>query len=306
MSPFLLALLLSSASVPASASPPDVPQDEAPIHCDNCDDWNREQAPFRIFGNTYYVGVHGLSSVLIATKDGLVLLDGDLPQSAPLIVAHIKALGFDVRNVHWILNSHAHFDHAGGIAALQRISGANVAASALAAETLRVGALPADDPQYDAGRGRGFPPVRHVQALLDGETVQLGDVTVTAHDTPGHTPGGMTWTWSSCESWRCANMVYADSLNAAASGDFRFSDASRQPTTADILRRSIAMVRGLSCDVVISVHPDFTDVLDKAAANARDPSKNAFLDGTGCRTYADEARDALDARLKKEDTGKAP
>jgi metallo-beta-lactamase class B len=302
MIPTLFALLLA-ASVDSPA--PNAAPDEAPINCDNCADWNKPQAPFHIFGNAYYVGVQGLSSVLIKTKDGLILLDGDLPQSVPQIVANIRTLGFNVHDVRWILNSHAHFDHAGGIEALQRITGANVGASTLAAVALENGKPPADDPQWDSGKVRSFPAVAHVQALLDGETVTLGETTVTAHYTPGHTPGGTTWTWRTCEKLRCVNIVYADSLSPVSEGDFRFSDPSRTPTTADVLRRSIELVRDMSCDVVVSVHPDMSDVLDKAAANARDPNKNAFIDGTSCQTYADQFGKALDKRLHEETAGAA-
>lgn len=302
MIPALLALLLSAGTLPASSAA-DVPQDEAPIHCDNCEEWNRDQKPFHIVGNTYYVGMQGLSSVLVKTDRGLILLDGDLPQSVPLIAAHIKALGFDVHDVRWILSSHAHFDHAGGIAALQRISGANVGASTLAALALQAGLLPPDDPQYDGGKATHFPPVQHVSALFDGETVELGDVTVTAHYTPGHTPGGTTWTWRTCEGKRCYGIVYADSLNAIGSGDYRFSDPSRNPVTSDVVRRSIGLVRVLPCDVVISVHPGAADVLEKAAANAVHPEKNAFLDPASCRAYADDATATLEATLKKEAGG---
>lgn len=295
----LFASLLLAFTGGAEAS---IPADETPLVCEHCADWNQPQAPFRIFGNTYYVGVHGLSSVLIATKSGLILLDGDLPQSAQPIAEHIKTLGFDVHDVRLILNSHTHYDHAGGIAALQRISGANVAASALAAVALQNGAVPADDPQFDSGKGTRFPPVAHVQAVLDGETISLGETVVTAHYTPGHTPGGTTWTWRSCEKLRCIDIVYADSLNALPVGDFRYSDPTRNPTTADILRHSIAIVRDLHCDAMISVHPDASGVFDKAAANARDPSKNAFLDPGACRAYADDAQKRLDARLNEERT----
>lgn len=298
----LLAAAPMTTATPAAANA-DTASDMAPIDCDACADWNRDQAPFRILGDTYYVGVHGVSSVLIHTRDGLILLDGDLPQSVPLIVAHIRALGFHVNDVRWILSSHAHFDHAGGIAALQRLSGANVAASTLAAPVLRTGLLPADDPQYDGGKGRGFPPIAHVHATLDGEVIRLGGVAVTAHYTPGHTPGGVTWTWQSCDPWRCRDIVYADSLNAAPVGDFRFDDPSRHPRPADVLRRSIDVVRGLPCDAIVSVHPGFTDVFAKAAANARDPAHNAFVDPNGCRAYADGALAALDAELKKEGAG---
>ena len=298
----LISMLFASSDAMATPSAPD----ETPIACDNCADWNQPQAPFRIFGNTYYVGTHGLSSVLIATKNGLILLDGDLPQSVQQIAGNIKALGFDVHDVRLILNSHAHFDHAGGIAALQRISGANVGASALGAEALSIGVAPADDPQSDSGRATHFPPVQHVQALLDGETISLGDTTVTAHYTPGHTPGGTTWTWSSCDSIRCVNVVYADSLSPASASGFRFSDPSRHPTTAETLRRSIAVVRALSCNILITVHPDFSGVLDKAATNARDPSKNAFLDSMACGAYANDADKRLDERLKEESVKAAP
>ena len=293
---FLLGSLLASANAIATS----VPADETPIACDNCADMNQPQAPFHVYGNTWYVGTHGVSSVLIVTRDGMILFDGDLPQSAPQIVANIRTLGFKVEDVRWILNSHAHFDHAGGIAALQRISGANVAASALGAATLNLGILPADDPQAGFARTMRFPAVPHVQALLNGETISLDDAVVTAHYTPGHTPGGTTWTWRSCERNRCVDIVYGDSLNPISAPGFRFSDPSRHPTTADALRRSITTVRDLPCDVLISVHPEVSGVLDKAAANARDPSKNAFIDPGACRAYADAADKLLDARLKEE------
>ena len=289
-------LLLASTRTTAPTTHPD----ETPIHCDDCADWNQPQAPFRIFGNTYYVGVNGLSSVLVVTKDGMILIDGDLPQSAHLIAEHIKTLGFDIHNVRWILNSHAHSDHAGGIAALQRMSGAKVGASTLGAQALRAGDVPADDPLAGMEPATRFPPVANVHAFRDGDTIALGGVTITAHATPGHTPGGSTWTWRSCEGAHCASIVYVDSLNPISSQGYRFSDPSRNPTTADILRRSIATVRTLPCDVVISVHPGASDVLDKAAANMRDPSKNAFLDPGSCRAYADHYAQSLDARLLEE------
>jgi metallo-beta-lactamase class B len=304
MFPALLALLLFASTDDAAANvPAHLPTDETPIACGNCNDWNQPQAPFRIVGNTYYVGVHGLSSVLIVTKDGLILLDGDLPQSAPLIAEHIKSLGFDVHDVRWILNSHAHFDHAGGLAALQRMSGANVGASALGADALRLGIVPPDDPQFDSGNATRFPNVQHVQALLDGETIEVGGTTVTAHYTPGHTPGGTTWTWRNCEKLRCVDVVYADSLSPVTSGDFRYGDSARHPTTAEVLHHSADVIYELPCDVLISVHPDASGVLDKAAANVRDPTKNAFLDRSSCRNYADTYRKALDARLKDEAAG---
>src|SRR5262245_43364058 len=119
----LLSLSTASAAPTLAQLVPD-----SPIECPQCITWNVPLQPFRVFGNTYYVGTAELSAILITGDDGLVLLDAALPQSAPLIDANIRALGFDTANVRLILNSHTHFDHAGGIAALQRATRATVAA----------------------------------------------------------------------------------------------------------------------------------------------------------------------------------
>jgi phosphoribosyl 1,2-cyclic phosphodiesterase len=139
---------------------------DASISCANCSEWNQPQTPFRIFGNTYYVGTHALTSLLITSKAGHVLIDGDLPQSASQITANIQALGFQIKDVKLIVNSHAHFDHAGGIAELQRLSGARVVASAWSAKSLQEGRRGArrsaiwHDPWYRAGSKRRHAPRR--------------------------------------------------------------------------------------------------------------------------------------------------
>ena len=170
---------------------------DAAKECPQCAAWNVPQQPFRVFGNTYYVGTAELSAILIAGDDGLVLLDAALPQSAQLIDRSIEELGFETADIRLIVNSHTHFDHAGGIAALQRASRATVAASERAAEALRAGELNADDPQF-AIDDNDFAPVQNVRVIRDGETLTVGDVQITAHFTPGHTPGGTTWSWRSC------------------------------------------------------------------------------------------------------------
>src|SRR5687767_985435 len=118
---------------------------DPPKACSSCDSWNEPQAPFRVFGNTYYVGTAGLSSILIESKPGLILLDGALTQSARIIAENIRSLGFRIEDVRLIVNSHTHYDHAGGIAALQRASGAIVAASPASILALKKGAPTEDD-----------------------------------------------------------------------------------------------------------------------------------------------------------------
>lgn len=292
-------VLVALPSLTAAASP--FRADPA-IRCDACADWNGARAPFRIFGNTYYVGVAGLSAVLITSDKGHILLDGGLPQSAPLIHDNIRALGFRTEDVRLIVNSHAHFDHAGGIAALQRYSGAEVAASAAGAKALHAGGPLADDPQYGFGaRANAFPPVPRVRAVTDGEILRVGPLAITAHLTPGHTPGSTTWTFRSCEGPRCLDVVYADSLNPVAAPGYRFSGGPHSPGTADLFRQSIAKVAALPCDLVIAVHPGFTDVERKLKERTGNPGgPDPFIDARGCRRYAEDAAHGLAARLAEE------
>jgi len=290
-SEFILAATLVAAS-PAAA----VPSDTTPIACDSCDGWNAPHAPFRLHGESYYVGVEGISAVLIATSDGLVLLDGGLPQSVAPISANIRALGYRVEDIKWILVSHAHYDHAGGVAALARLSGAKVATSTLGAQALRAGAPPSDDPQGTPPYDVPFPAVKAVVEIADGGTIRLGDVVVTAHYTPGHTPGGTTWTWRSCEKARCLDLVYADSLNPVSSDDFRFT-ADGGARIAQF-RRSIDVVHNLRCDLLVSVHPNNSNLFERVAA--RTPKHDALVDPSACKTYASTATQRVNARVQDE------
>lgn len=301
------AILLTLFVPLAAAAAPSAFKSDAPKSCDACAEWNAPQEPFRVFGNTYYVGVAGLSAVLISSDRGLILLDGGLPQSAPLIDANIRKLGFRTEDVRLIVNSHAHFDHAGGIAALQRASGATVAASAPGARAIESGAPPPDDPQYGFGRAaNSFPAVKHVKVVADGETLRVGSAAITAHLTPGHTPGSTTWTWPSCEGARCLRIVYADSLNAVSAPGFRFSGDATHPSIEAGFRRSISTVAGLPCDILVAVHPSFGGMGDKLRRRREQPGSEPFIDAGACRTYAADARRRLDQRIAEEQKTPTP
>ena len=263
-------------------------------------EWNQPQEPVRIYGDTYYVGVTGLSSILIVSDAGLILIDGDLPQSVPLIEGNIRKLGFRVEDIKLILNSHAHFDHAGGIAALQRDSGAVVVASPSGASALRQGHAVADDPQAAFSEAATFPAVANVREVHDGEILRLGKAAVTAHFTPGHTPGSTTWTWTSCEAGKCLNIVYADSLNPVSAPGFHFlADPSHEDLTANF-RKSIRTVASLPCDVLISVHPELAGVPEKITRQLAHATANPFVDKQACRKYASVMEAKLDARITEE------
>lgn len=287
---------IAAALMLAAAIAPAVAHDDAPEQCSMCEEWNRPQAPFQIYGNTWYVGTAGLSAVLVTSPEGHILIDGALIQSAPLIARNIETLGFRIQDVKLILNSHAHNDHAGGIARLQRMSGAKVAASPSGARALRDGHVVSDDPQYSPTHK--LPRVAAVDVVGDGETVAVGQLRLKAVATPGHTPGATTWTWQSCENGRCLNVVYADSLTAYSNDTFRFTGGAAHPDLSASFNASIDKVRKLACDVVVSVHPGFTDTFKKAAAKSA--THNPFIDPDGCRNYVIAAQQLLDKRLKKE------
>nr|AIA15706.1 L1_beta_lactamase [uncultured bacterium] len=290
-----LGLLLSTLGQPASA------QDA--ITCSSCEEWNQPAKPFNIYGNAYYVGTAGLSAILVTGPEGHVLLDGALPQSAPLIQKNIEALGFKMKDVKLILNSHAHFDHAGGIAALQKASGATVAHSPHGAQVLRDGTPGLDDPQYDPKERFTIPKVAQVKEVADGDTLAVGPLRFTVHYTPGHTPGGTTWTWQSCEAGRCLDMVYADSLTAISTDGFYYTGGANYPDRSASFRKTIDTVANLKCDIVIAAHPSATDAFKKAAA--RTAQSNPFIDPEGCRKLAAHAGKNFDARLQREREEKA-
>jgi metallo-beta-lactamase class B len=260
--------------------------------------WSQPRQPFHLFGNTWYVGTQGLSAILITSPGGHVLIDGTLARNAAQIEANIRALGFRLRDVRVILNSHAHGDHAGAIAHLARDSGAQVWASANGARALMAGGDDPDDPQY--GSIGGYPAVARVAVVKDGDSVRAGGITITAHYTPGHTPGSTSWTWTSCEGSRCRAMVYADSLTAVSNAHYRFSDDASHPHRVEDFRQSMATVATLPCDVLLTPHPDASGFIERIDRRGQGTVAGALIDTQACKNYAVDARKRFDARLRQE------
>jgi len=257
--------------------------------------WLQPQEPFRIFGETYFVGSFGMSNVLIRTDAGLVLIDGALPQSVAQIEENIRKLGFSIRDVKYILNTEAHFDHSGGIAALAYDSGAVTVASPLGAAALKEGRVLDSDPQH--GEIANFPAVTQLRTIGDGEALHLGGTTITAHFTPGHTPGSTTWSWTACDAAKaCRNVVFSASLSAVAADSYRFSD-SKHGNYADNFRSSVRTIGKLPCDILITAHPEHSGMDAKLKLA---PDAASFADPAACRAYSAKYEDLLDARLKKE------
>jgi len=260
-------------------------------------DWYAPQDPFTVYGNSHYVGTGGISAVLITSKAGHILVGVGGPEAPGQIAAHIRKLGFKVEDIRYILNSHAHGDHAGAIAELQRLSGATVLASSDALRVLESGQPDQADPQFP--NLAPMTPVARTRAVRDGEVVRLGPLAVTAHFTYGHTKGGTSWTWQSTEGGRTVNMVFADSLTAVAAEGRRFSGNPLYPQAQADIERSIALVEALPCDVLVSAHPEFGGLWEKKARQAA-LGDAAFIDPNACRSYAATAREWLAKTLASE------
>lgn len=279
---------MRAALVLLAACGASAPRGYTAAQCPSCAEWNAPHDPVHVFGNTYWVGTAGLGSVLVTSPQGHILIDGALPDSPPQIAAHIKALGFRVEDVKLILNSHAHYDHAGGIAALQQMSGAQVAASASSARAISTGHATPDDPQ--ATIALAYPAAHDVRVIADGETVHVGPLALTAHLTPGHTSGGTTWTWRSCEGATCHDIVYADSLTAVSADDYRYSDHRE---LVDGFAHSFDVIEHLPCDILLTPHPGASDLWDRV-------DKHALVDRDACTQYAAHGHDGLAKRLASE------
>jgi len=257
--------------------------------CAGKEGWSDPAPPLHIFGNVYDVGTCGITVLLVTSPRGHILLDGATAEAAPAVAANIERLGFKLSDVKLIGASHEHLDHVGGIAELQRRSGATVMAMPAAFNTLETGVVDPADPQ--AGLHPAFPGAKVGRMLADRQIVRLGPLRLTAFATPGHSPGSTSWTWRSCEGRRCLRMVYADSLTAVSADAYRFT-AHRRYVSA--FRASIDRVGRLGCDLLITPHPGASRLIDRLAG------KGLLVDPGACRAYANLAAQALDERLGRE------
>jgi metallo-beta-lactamase class B len=231
--------------------------------------WNTPCAPFKVIGNIYYVGTAGVSSYLITSPKGHILIDGILAQSVPQIIRNVKALGFDIKDVKYLLSSHAHIDHAGGLAGLQRASGATMIASAADKPFLESG-----DIGHGPSAGMKFPPIRVDRLIGDGETVSVGGVTLEAHLTPGHSPGCTSWSMATVGADRVRRQIFFHCSGTVA-GQSLMPEA--YPGIVANFRKTFAKVRMFKADVFLANHDNFFDLAEKRARQIAGDA-NAFVD----------------------------
>lgn len=268
--------------------------ERAPLHAYAVNGrWNEPFEPFNVIGNIYYVGTAGVSSFLITTPQGHFLLDGILPQSAPQIAANISALGFDVRDVRYLLNSHAHIDHAGGLAGLQRASGAALVASAADKPVLEAG-----DIGYGPSAGMRFPPVHVDRVIGDGETLVLGGVTLTAHLTPGHTAGCTSWSMQVTGADGARHTVFFH-CSATVAGQSLVPGS--YPGMVDAFRSTFAAVRRIEADVFLANHDNFFDLREKRARQLAGDA-NAFVNADELDAFNTRMEAAFEEELARQRT----
>ena len=288
----LLALTLAScAPVSAPATPTDARTQGAALTaaCTGRDGWSDAAPPARIFGNTYYVGTCGIAVLLVTSEQGHVLIDAATAEAVPSILANIRTLGFDPRDVKLIVGSHEHLDHMGGLAALKAATGAPLAVREPARAALTSGRTDADDPQF--GLHENMASVTVERVIVDGEVVRVGDLALTAAATPGHTSGGTSWTWQSCEGPNCAGFAYVDSLTAVSRDDYRFSD---HPERIAPFRETFRKVGTLRCDILVTPHPGMSNLFQRMTGT------EPLIDRDACRRLVHAMRARLDARLAQE------
>jgi metallo-beta-lactamase class B len=239
--------------------------------------------PFHMIGNIYYVGSAGLSCYLINTPRGNILLDTGYPDMAPQIEGNIEKLGFKLKDTKLLINSHAHIDHGGGMAAIKAATGGKLVVMA------------EDAPFFESGGHNDvlfadrnlFPAVKVDRIIHDGDQVKLGGVTLTAHLTPGHTPGNTTWTMvTKDKDGKSYNVVFFGIVTPFPNTNLKGTPA--YPAMGTDWAKTMQVIPTLKCDVFLGSNSSFYDMEKKHQEAMSDPNApNPFIDPTGCKAFVD-------------------
>ena len=248
--------------------------------------WIWPVAPFHLIGPVDYVGTRGLASYLIRTPQGAILLDAPLQWNVAAIERSIAARGVRLRDVKLILLSHAHFDHAGGLAALQRATGAQIIVGAADRAAVETG-VPPGETHYGV---IGFDPVRVARGVRDGDVVELGGVRLTAVATPGHTPGCTSWQMQTPVDGRPLTILFACSLEVAGN---KLVDNRRYPGIVADFRRSFDRLGAMRPDVLLTFHPERSDLFERV-------ERGVLIDRDRLPRLATRARRDFETQLREE------
>ena len=257
--------------------------------CSGKEGWSDPAPPVRVYGNLYAVGSCGITVLLLAGTSGHVLIDGGPADLAPQVIASIERLGFAPTDVRWIVSSHEHHDHVEALAEIGRTTSARVGARAPAAKAFESGKLDPNDPQ--AAIHPEFAAFRVDRVIADGGLIVVGNLRLTAHATPGHSPGSTSWTFDACEGRTCRKIAYVDSITSISADVYRFTDHLSYVTA---FRNSLDRIATLPCDILVTPHPSASDLFQRLAG------AKPLVDPQACERYARAGGERLDQRLADE------
>lgn len=284
----LCCVAISACAIDSRAAAPA----EQTAACHGKDGWRDPAPPTRIASNVYFVGTCGITSLLITSDAGHVLIDTAEAEAVPQILANIQRLGFNPAEIKWLLASHVHFDHVGGHAAMQTATGAKIAALPDQARELEQGEPMPDDPQH--GLIKGITPVKVDRRLADGETLVLGTNRLTAYATPGHTRGSTSWAIQACATGNCPQIMLADSISPVSTQDYRFAANTEW---VGRFRSGVGRIAALPCAILITPHPGSSRLFERLSGAA------PLADASACQAYSAEGLDRMERRLAAERTG---
>lgn len=263
--------------------------------------WKTQQPPKHIIGNIYYVGPGGVSSWLITTPEGNILIDTTFEECGPQICTNIEKLGFKVSDIKFILNTHAHVDHAGGHAAMKQRTGAQIVVSAADAHLMETGG--ADDFSPFPKDLLTYKPVKPDRIIQDGDTVSLGGVTLTAHLTPGHTKGATTWTMPLQADGKTYQVLFFSSTSIADPTPLLHNPA--YPNIVEDYEATFKKLKSLPCDIFLGPHADQFGLARKLARLDAGASPNPFIDPEGAQKILADAEQVFLRQLALEKKAEA-
>ena len=254
--------------------------------------WNTPTEPFKMIGNIYYVGTDGLASYLITSPQGHILVDTVMPEATSQIKASIEKLGFKVTDIKYLVNTHAHIDHTGGLAELKQASGGKLVAGEADKPLLEGGYYPGAQEES----ALAFPPVKVDRTVREGDKVTVGDVTLTARETPGHSPGCTSWEFSVKDGDAMRSVLIF------CSGTVALNRLVPNPTYPGIVtdyRQTFARAKDMKVDVLLAPHPEMYRMQDKRALIS-DGVPNPFVNPGEFNAYAATLEKAFEDALAKQ------
>jgi metallo-beta-lactamase class B len=253
----------------------------APAYVQN--DWTEPFPAFRIAGNLYYVGSRGLASYLIATTEGHILINSDLEANVPMIRTSIESLGFKFSDVKILLISHAHYDHCAGSEMIKRLTGAKYMVMEGDVDVVESGGK--SDFQYGSDPTSLYPPAKVDRVLRDGDRVKLGDTTLTAHLTPGHTKGCTTWTMKVNDGSKLRDVVIVGSPNV--NPGYQLVESKVYPRIFEDFQKTFAVLESLPVDYFLGAHGSYFD-LERKYPLLKAGNSKALIDRAGYKRYVRE------------------